>query len=152
MIYLMIAEEWIDLIDEATLQQAATATLAHQGRSADEVDLSIAIEDDVALHQLNHEFLGIDAPTDVLSFGSEEIDPDSGRLYLGDIIISLPRARVQAETAGHTLAAELQLLVTHGTLHLLGHDHAETDEKDRMWNAQRQILTQLGCHLAKFPD
>ena len=117
------------------------ATLAHQ--SADG-DLTIVLTDDIQLHELNQEYLGIDAPTDVLSFPASETDPETARRYLGDILISVPRAKEQARTAGHALDVEVQLLAVHGTLHLLGYDHAEAEEKTRMWKAQAEILRGLG--------
>lgn len=115
-------------------------------------DISIVLTDDRQLHELNLQFLGVDSPTDVLSFPSEEFDPETDTLYLGDILISIPRARQQAEAAGHPLEAEVQLLVVHGTLHLLGHDHAEADEKARMWEEQSKVLAQLGLGRIKIQD
>ncbi len=107
-------------------------------------DLSIALSDDRRLQQLNRDFLGIDAPTDVLSFPAAESDPESGAVYLGDIVISVEHARKQALAAGHPLEAEVQLLVVHGVLHLLGYDHARPAEKSRMWAAQAAILNSIG--------
>lgn len=123
------------------LGRAALAVLEHQ--SADG-DLTIVLTDDAQLRELNRDYLGIDAPTDVLSFPASETDPETARRYLGDILISVPRAGEQAREAGHALDAEIQLLVVHGTLHLLGHDHAEAEEKARMWKAQADILERLG--------
>jgi probable rRNA maturation factor len=124
------------------------AALEQQGADLEQ-DLTIAIEDDERLHALNLEFLAIDAPTDVLSFpaGDGEIDPETGVLYLGDIIISYPRALEQATSGGHPVMHEIQLLVVHGVLHLLGHDHAEPEEKAEMWAAQREALLALGIEL-----
>lgn len=127
------------------LEGAALAVLTHQSA---EGDLTIVFTDDTQLHELNREYLGIDAPTDVLSFPASETDPESGRRYLGDILISIPRAEKQAGKAGHALEAEVQLLIVHGTLHLLGYDHAEAEEKARMWKTQAEILESLG--LAKM--
>ena len=123
------------------IDRAARATLAHQ--SADG-DLSIVLTEDAQLRQLNRDYLGIDAPTDVLSFPASETDPESGSAYLGDILISVPRARQQATEARHPLSWELQLLVVHGLLHLLGYDHAKPVEKKRMWTAQAAILESIG--------
>ncbi len=123
------------------IEAAAKSALAQQNASG---ELTIVMTDDAQLQQLNREYLGIDAPTDVLSFPSDEIDPESGIHYLGDILISVPRAEQQARSAGHALEAEIQLLVVHGVLHLLGHDHARPDEKSRMWSAQSEILAKLG--------
>ncbi len=125
------------------LERAARAALSHQKKSPD-ADLSIVLTDDTRLKQLNRDYLGIDAPTDVLSFPASESDPETGSPYLGDILISIPRARAQAKAAGHALESEVQLLIAHGVLHLLGHDHAKPREKAKMWKAQAEILESLG--------
>lgn len=128
---------------EELLQRAAHAALDHESESL-ESDLSIVLTDDARLQELNRDYLGIDAPTDVLSFPASETDPDTGTRYIGDIIISIPRAQTQAHAAGHAVESEVQLLVVHGVLHLLGHDHGEPEEKARMWKAQGEILESLG--------
>jgi probable rRNA maturation factor len=125
------------------LERAANAALEHESRSLDS-ELSIILTDDARLHELNLNYLGVDAPTDVLSFPASETDPETGASYIGDILISIPRAQAQADAAGHPLEAEVQLLVVHGVLHLIGHDHAEAEEKARMWKAQAEILKRLG--------
>ena len=118
----------------------------------EDADMTIVLTDDKQLHELNRDYLGIDAPTDVLSFPAAEADPETGVAYLGDILISLPRAKQQAETAGHSVEAEVQLLVVHGTLHLLGHDHAKAGEKARMWKAQAEVMSKLGLSHVKIQD
>ena len=125
------------------LERAANTALEQQAHSLD-VELSIILTDDARLHELNLNYLGVDAPTDVLSFPASETDPETGARYVGDILISIPRAQAQAEAAGHPLEAEVQLLVVHGVLHLMGHDHADAEEKARMWKAQAEILEGLG--------
>ena len=125
------------------LERAAQAALQHESQSPD-VELSVVLTDNARLHELNLNYLGVDSPTDVLSFPASETDPETGSRYLGDILISVPRAQAQAEAAGVPLESEVQLLVVHGVLHLLGHDHAEPEEKDRMWKAQSEILKSLG--------
>jgi probable rRNA maturation factor len=153
MINILVADPFTDLVDTAKLELAALTTLQHESDSPD-LELSLVIEDDARLQGLNKEFLDIDAPTDVLSFpsGEEEVDPESGLLYLGDVVISYPRALEQSSAAGHPLMAELQLLVIHGTLHLLGHDHAEEEEKTEMWTAQAEILRELGVQITRLPE
>lgn len=153
MIHILVSDDYENLVDQEKLVKAATAVLQHEGEPI-ESDLSIAIDDDARLHELNSQFLGIDAPTDVLSFpsGEEEPDPETGNVYLGDIILSYPRAAEQAGQAGHTPMDEIQLLVVHGVLHLLGHDHAEPEEKSHMWAAQEEILRDLGVKLARLPE
>ena len=128
---------------DALLERAALATLSHQKESP-EADLTIVLADDAHLHELNRDYLGVDAPTDVLSFPASETDPETGARYIGDIIISVPYAAKGAAKAGHPVESELQLLVVHGVLHLLGHDHAEPKEKAKMWKAQAEVLKSLG--------
>lgn len=128
-------------VDPALIEQAALAALAHESAQG---DLSVVLSDDEQLQQLNREYLGIDAPTDVLSFPASETNPESGERYLGDILVSVPRAARQAAAAGHPLEAEVQLLVVHGVLHLLGHDHAHPQDKTRMWAVQAEVLKSLG--------
>jgi len=145
-------EEHVEPVDIKPLRKAVLATLAQQDvREACEV--VVVISDDAALHDLNTRFRGVDAPTDVLSFADDTRGPYVGGggkfpRYLGDIVISIDRAREQAEAAGGTLVQELQLLTVHGVLHLLGHDHAEPAEKAAMWAAQAAILTALGANIA----
>lgn len=128
-------------ISPALIERAANAALAREAANG---DITIVLTGDAQLRELNRGYLGIDAPTDVLSFPASETDPETGARYLGDILISIPRAEEQAKAAGHPLDAEVQLLVVHGVLHLLGHDHAEPHEKSKMWKAQAEILQSLG--------
>ena len=125
------------------LKRAVNAVLVHQSASLDS-ELTIVLTDDARLHELNRDYLGVDAPTDVLSFPASETDPETGARYIGDILISVPRAQAQADTGAYPLESEVQLLVVHGVLHLLGHDHAQAKEKARMWKAQAEILERLG--------
>ena len=125
------------------IEQAVHAALTHQKESL-EVNLSVVLTDNRRLHKLNRDYLGVDAPTDVLSFPASESDPETGARYIGDILISIPYAAKGAKQAGNSLEAELQLLVVHGVLHLLGHDHAKPKEKAKMWKAQAEILKSLG--------
>jgi len=128
-------------VESDLIERAALAVLAQESK---EGELTVFLSDDAQLHELNLEFLGVDAPTDVLSFPASETDPETGKPYLGDVIISAARAEEQARSAGHPLEAEVQLLVVHGVLHLLGYDHAEPEEKARMWALQARALETLG--------
>ena len=127
----------------ALVERTVRAALAHQKESLDS-NLSVVLTDNRKLRKLNRDYLGIDAPTDVLSFPASEPDPETGARYIGDILISVPYAAKGAAKAGHPLESELQLLVVHGVLHLLGHDHAGPREKAKMWKAQAEILESLG--------
>lgn len=153
MVNLLMNDTYTNEVNPEALERAAAAVLQHHPDTP-EGDLSIVIEDDQHLHNLNKEFLDIDAATDVLSFpsGETDVDPETGVFYLGDVIISYPRALEQAAASGHSVQDELQLLVVHGVLHLLGFDHAEPDEKAKMWAAQAEILSNLGVRLSRLPE
>lgn len=115
---------------------------------ADGTGLSILLTDDDEVRSMNHQFLGIDEPTDVLSFP----DDDDGFVvgagadpYLGDIAIALPVARRQAAQFEHSIDAELAHLLTHGILHLKGYDHVATPEDEAHMRAREEhYLGDLG--------
>lgn len=128
-------------VDEARLQEAARIVLArHEGDS--ESDLTIAFTDDESIVDLNYQYRGVDAPTDVLSFPMESMPGETN--YLGDLVIAYPYAAAQAQREGHALDDSLALLVVHGTLHLLGYDHDTPEHRADMWAAQEMALLALG--------
>jgi probable rRNA maturation factor len=143
-----VEEPFMSAVSPDWLRAAARATLEWPGaQPSQRAALTLVITDDEALRALNRAYLGIDAPTDVLSFGGESPDfvsaPDA-EPYLGDVVISYPRAQAQAAAAGHPVDAELALLVVHGVLHLLGYDHIRPDDKAAMWEQQAHVLAGLG--------
>lgn len=143
MIHLNIDKRYNSLKLDKPLKKAAETTLEHSGASQD-YEMTLAVTGDSQLQKLNRQFRGEDHATDVLSFPGEGHDPQTNRPYLGDVVISLPRAKAQAKTARHSLAAEIQVLTVHGILHLLGHDHYDPQEKQRMWDAENEIFDSLG--------
>lgn len=143
MIEIDINEDLDIKIDKNLIANAAEAALSHHTTAAGD-SLTVVITGDENIQQLNRQYRGIDTPTDVLSFEAGYQDPETNMTYLGDIIISYPQAKAQAESRDHTLEDEIQLLVVHGTLHLLGYDHGEPDQKAHMWTAQAAILKRLG--------
>ena len=151
MIDIQTQDESLPQLNTQILEKAALTALEQQAVK-EEVDLSIVLTGDAQIQALNRDYRGYDKPTDVLSFEVHERDPETGTLYLGDIIISMERAAAQAEQGGHLLLAEIQLLVVHGVLHLLGHDHAEVEEKAKMWNDQAEILARLGLTDIKIQE
>ncbi|GAP18089.1 rRNA maturation RNase YbeY [Levilinea saccharolytica] len=151
MIDLQITEPLETQVSPDALLTAVQAALNYHDPALD-VNLTVAVDTDETLHALNLQYRGINAPTDVLSFNADEIDPETGQTYLGDILISYDRALAQAEKAGHPVQNELQLLAVHGTLHLLGYDHSQEDEKQRMWAAQTEILERIGCRILQLPE
>ena len=112
-----------------------------------DVEVSLTLVDKDEIHTLNRDYRGVDRPTDVLSFpmddeifpGEEDVD-----LILGDIVICLDIAKAQAEEYGHSLDRELSYLICHSTLHLLGYDHMEDDEKAIMRGKEKEIMKNLG--------
>jgi probable rRNA maturation factor len=145
-VQIQIDEEYAGEVKPSLVRAAARSALRHEA-APELAQLTIAVTGDVALRALNKRFLGIDAPTDVLSFPFDDTPPAlgfQGKVYLGDIAISLPRAQAQAQVAGHSVDAELRLLTVHGVLHLLGHDHSAEAGKVKMWAAQEDILRELG--------
>lgn len=110
-----------------------------------DAELSIAVVDEEEMARLHVEWMDLPGPTDVLSFPMDELRPGTPEApaegTLGDIVLCPPVARRQAEAAGHPVADELCLLTTHGILHLLGHDHAEPQERQVMFDLQRDLLT-----------
>ena len=151
LIDLQIIEQFQSKLQVPLLENTAQVVLRHQavvGNAA----LSIVVSGDEQLHQLNKQFRDLDMPTDVLSFPADYVDPESGVAYLGDILISCHRAESQALAAGHSLMEEIQLLIIHGILHLLGYDHATAHEKTRMWVVQAEILELLGISDISIPS
>jgi len=145
-ILITVQDNFRELIADQILKSAAEAVLLECGLP-DSPSLLIRITDDEELNTLNLKYRGIDKTTDVLSFPADFEDPDLESRYVGDVVIAFPRAEEQAQKRGHFVEAELQLLVVHGTLHLLGYDHGEKTEKNEMWSIQSRILEKLGLDI-----
>jgi len=145
MIEIEIDPKFLDLIQVSELQAVADKVLAITETSL-ESEIGLQIIQDEQMQQLNLEYMGVDAPTDVLSFPVPFENPDTGNPYLGDILISYPTAARQAQAAGHPLEEEISLLLVHGILHLLGYDHLTPEEKAAMWEIQDTILAALNIH------
>jgi probable rRNA maturation factor len=149
MITIEINKPFTALLSEKWIEQYATQIIRLSGYSQP-VDLSILITSDSALKDLNHEFLDIDKPTDVLSFGSDMVNPENGVLIIGDIAISYKSAERQALEAGHPIENEILLLLTHAVLHLKGYDHSTKNEKQLMWQKQQEILEALNIKINRI--
>jgi probable rRNA maturation factor len=109
-----------------------------------DAELSLLLCDDAFIHALNRDYRGKDAPTDVLAFAQREgegADPDDD--ILGDVVISIPTATRQAEARGHSIEREIQVLLVHGFLHLLGYDHGDDEEEAEMEAAAAKLLRGL---------
>lgn len=147
MIHLQIRPYYRKFDFLSILKSAAEAVLLAEAKNG---DLSIVLTGDKEIRELNRSYRNLDSATDVLSFPSGELDPDSGELYLGDIVLSYQRAAHQATTEGHSIQDELSLLVVHGVLHLLGYDHSEPDDRNKMWMRQEKILSALAINMSNF--
>src|SRR5262245_11465460 len=125
-----IDERFAGEAEAELIERALLATLAGEGIGGP-VEVSVLVTDDRALHALNRDYRGVDAPTDVLSFAAEDRDasgpafvlPPEAPRYLGDIAISYERVIAQAAEYGHSREREMAYLTAHGVLHLLGYDH-----------------------------
>ncbi len=150
MIHIQLPENLTTEIDSTQIQKAAQ--LAIMSQRQDEVDMTIVFTTDQQIRSLNASYRGYDEPTDVLSFSDDQIDPDTNRVYIGDVIISIETAAAQAGKYGHALLDEIQLLVVHGILHLLGFDHLLEADKAAMWAEQAKVLARLGLENIHIPD
>ena len=119
--------------------------------------VEVTVTDDEGIRAINREQRGIDAPTDVLSFPMHELrpgafalatpaDPDTGRVYLGDVIISMERVEAQAEEYGHSKERELCYLTIHSVLHLLGYDHLDEGEDKRLMREKEVLAARAMRH------
>jgi probable rRNA maturation factor len=131
---------------EGRVREAVLATLAHE-KQQEESAVTLLLTDELTIRRLNRQFMGEDKATDVLSFPAGDPTPGTEK-YLGDIAISVPTARAQAEQSQIPVNAEIQLLAIHATLHLLGYDHLVSEAKRTMWAIQFQILSDLGIEYA----
>lgn len=165
LVTIQIDEPYTARVKPNPLRQAAQAALTYAGEAGkrgdphqameEQYELTVVVTDDETLHELNQRHRGVDAPTDVLAFSNETKGPFVNApglpRYLGDVIISFPRAQAQAQEVGNELLAELQLLVVHGVLHLLGYDDQASPERARMWEAQHVTLDTLDIEV-NIPD
>ena len=127
------------------IRRAIKATLASEDFDRP-CEVSVTIVDNEEIHAINLEHRGIDRPTDVLSFPMFDEDFDDGEdCVLGDIVISLERAKEQAESYGHSIEREIAFLTVHSVLHLLGYDHEEGKaEESEMFEKQEAVLESMG--------
>ena len=123
------------------------AALARHTLTSEEVDdgaeLSILFVAADHIRRLNARFAGDDHATDVLAFPMMDDDEDDGSLLLGDVVICPEIAQKNAEELGHGLEHELGALVVHGTLHLLGYDHQQKEDKQKMDERSAEILSEF---------
>ncbi|MBA2873523.1 rRNA maturation RNase YbeY [Thermaerobacillus caldiproteolyticus] len=140
-----VTEEQRKIIEQL-LNYAAEIEQVSEG-----AEVSISFVDNEQIRVINRDYRGKDQPTDVISFALEEMSDGEVEIVgadlppvLGDIVISVPKAKEQAEEYGHSFMRELGFLAVHGFLHLLGYDHETEEEEKEMFAKQKQILEQYG--------
>ena len=159
-----VFDDFRDALCASWLEGVCRAALEHEGDSR---HVSLVIADDETVRALNAEYRGLDKTTDVLSFAFDnqgeyygEGDAPSGwaadddfilppgeSAGLGEVIVSYPQAVRQARDAGHSVEREIARLITHGILHLLGHDHMDDDEEHEMTGKESALMKRLGIEV-----
>ncbi|MCI2254501.1 rRNA maturation RNase YbeY [Domibacillus sp. PGB-M46] len=139
-------EEGVEKLAEELLQLAAEKEAVPDGS-----EVSITFVTNERIQEINRDYRDKDTPTDVISFALEEMGEDEVTItgtdmprILGDIIISIDRAKEQAEEYGHSFERELGFLTVHGFLHLLGYDHMNEQDEKEMISRQKDILDAYG--------
>ncbi len=134
---------------EQLIERCTRAALEEEEIDED-AQVSVTLVDNDAIREINREHRDIDRATDVLSFplgddDSFDTDPETGAILLGDIVISLERAEEQAKEFGHSFYREVAFLITHSLFHLLGYDHVDSEEDEKvMFGKQDKVLDALG--------
>lgn len=156
-------QDRIEFTDEmkALIERTINGALKHE-KFEKLYEISFLLTDNSGIRQINREHRKIDKETDVLSFpmlefkdgyykgqlelNIDDMNPDTGEVVLGDIVISIEKAAVQAEEYGHSLEREMAFLTTHSILHLLGHDHEIEADRVIMRRKEEEILDELGLY------
>ncbi|MRG86628.1 rRNA maturation RNase YbeY [Salinibacillus xinjiangensis] len=140
-----VTEEHIDLLNRLLKFSAEQEEISHQA------EMSVTFVNNEQIQMINRNYRQKDQPTDVISFamqdeveGEMEIIGEEGPLLLGDIIISIEKAKEQAKEYQHSFERELGFLAVHGFLHLLGYDHMEEADEKKMFAKQEEYLNEFG--------
>jgi probable rRNA maturation factor len=145
-------DETKELTDEQMLEIERIINFAAKKQGIEEhSEVSVTFVSNERIQEINREYRAKDIATDVISFAMEELGEGEIALVgvemprvLGDIIISIPKAKEQAEEYGHSFLRELGFLALHGFLHLLGYDHMTEDEEKEMFTLQKELLNEYG--------
>ncbi len=152
MIYVQFSDEQDKIsldFDAEKLAEDCTREALIEEEIEDDAEVSLTFTDNAEIRKLNKRFREIDRETDVLSFpmGDEDgfdVNPETNSLLLGDIVISLEKAKAQSEEYGHSMKREVAFLITHSLFHLLGYDHMTPEEESEMFAKQEKVLQRLG--------
>lgn len=142
-----------------TIKNLLHSALKYLGQPASNIEMSVSFVGSDEIKDLNKQYRNVDQVTDVLSFPTvdnserkvlsesdfaiESVNPETGKINIGDVIICLDRAKEQARDYGHSLKRELCFLSLHGMLHLLGYDHIEPIDEKQMFDLQDEILNKM---------
>ncbi|HHV29680.1 rRNA maturation RNase YbeY [Acetivibrio mesophilus] len=161
-IFIENIQDKIEVSDEILeLMEKAVKTCLEHEKFEHPYEISIILMDNEKIREVNTEQRNIDKPTDVLSFpivdmyegvvksSQGDFDMDEGRIILGDILISLEKAKEQSIEYGHSFERELIFLLTHGVFHLLGYDHDRAEREKKMFDKQDTILKILNLERHK---
>lgn len=147
---LLLANDTNEDLDLEIIRQKALKTIEEVLKVEnfnENAEVSLSIVDKDTIHKLNKDYRNVDRETDVLSFPMDEeaFDDEGNPIFLlGDIVICLDVARNQAAEFGHSLEREMMYLICHSTLHLLGYDHIEEDDKAKMRAKEKEVMKNLG--------
>ena len=148
-------------LQKFAIKHLLEGALKYLGQPASQLEMSLSIVSPEEIQALNKSYRGVDAVTDVLSFPTvdnperlllnlddftADVNADTHKLNVGDVIICRERAVEQAQEYGHSLKREMSFLALHGLLHLLGYDHVEPADEEQMTRLQNEILTKYHIH------
>jgi probable rRNA maturation factor len=150
MISIIVRKPYLKHVNKHQLITTAELALNYL-RCGDPVDLAILICSNEEISRINFNYRNIYQATDVLSFESFEVNPDSGSYHLGDIVISYDFVIEHSHRFSHDASVELFVLLIHGILHLCGFDHASENDKKEMWTKQYEIHRLLNISVEHLP-
>ncbi len=145
------------LFRKLAIKKLLEKALKYLNQPSELLEMSLSIVSPEQIRQLNNDFRQVDKVTDVLSFPTcdnptrgaitvacDQVNPETGLVNVGDVVICLERAKEQAKEYSHSLKRELSFLALHGLLHLLGYDHITEEDEKQMVALQKEILQQAG--------
>ncbi len=142
-------KDFVSTEAKTLVRKACRAALKYE-KFEKPAQIDVTFVDDIKIREINREFRDIDKATDVLSFplgenGIYDVNPENGACMLGDVVISVDRARAQADLYGHGIEREIAFLTVHSVLHLLGYDHVGGEsERKIMRKKEEEILESMG--------
>jgi rRNA maturation RNase YbeY len=147
-IHIIVEKDFRNLVEPSQLICTANTVISYFNKN--DLELTISIVNEKAIRDLNIKFRSIDSVTDVLSFSANEINPETGNTYFGDVIISYPVVEKQSKSLNKRISAEMDLLIIHGILHLFGYDHGSKAEENKMFSLQTKLMKINNAHIKEI--